>query len=68
MATGIKEYSLVLFNRWGQVIFTSDDVTKQWDGTVNGEPLPDSEYFYTLVVKDKLEVVSSYKGIFTLIR
>lgn len=68
LATGIKEYSLVLFNRWGQVIFTSDDVTKQWDGTVNGEPLPDSEYFYTLVVKDKLEVVSSYKGIFTLIR
>lgn len=67
-ATGTKEFNLVLYNRWGQVLFTSNDPAKTWDGTLNGNPAPDGEYYYTLVVKDKLDVVSSYKGIFTLIR
>jgi gliding motility-associated-like protein len=67
-ATGIKQFHLVLYNRWGQSIFSSDDVTKQWDGKIDLQEAPSGEYYYTLVVTDKLDVSSSYKGIFTLIR
>ncbi len=26
------EYSLIIYNRWGQVVFEADDYTKGWDG------------------------------------
>lgn len=26
-----------IFDRWGKMVFTTDDPTKQWDGTINGE-------------------------------
>ena len=30
---GIDEFNFYIFNRWGEVIFESDDITKGWDGT-----------------------------------
>ncbi len=67
-ATGIKEYHLALYNRWGQIVFTSDEVTKQWNGEIGAAAAPEGEYYYTLVVRDKLDIETSYKGILTLIR
>lgn len=29
--------SVYIFNRWGEVVFTSEDVNFQWDGKVNGK-------------------------------
>ncbi len=26
-----------IFDRWGKLVFTTNDPTKQWDGTINGE-------------------------------
>ena len=28
----VKEFKLIIYNRWGQVIFETEDVTKSWDG------------------------------------
>ncbi len=67
-ATGIKEFTLALYNRWGQVVFSSNEVSNQWNGEVAGKMAPSGEYYYMLVVKDKLDVESTYKGIFTLIK
>ncbi len=33
---GVEEYALVIYNRWGELIFRSDDITKGWDGYHNG--------------------------------
>lgn len=33
----IKEYHLKIFNRWGQEVFTSNDVNYGWDGKYNGQ-------------------------------
>ncbi len=35
-----------VFDRWGQLVFESADVTKRWDGTVNGEPAPFGVYVW----------------------
>ena len=45
---GVKEIDLQVFNRWGQLVFTTNDPAIRWDGTVNnkGEPVPDGVYFY----------------------
>lgn len=35
-----------VFNRNGQVVFSSIGYEKPWDGTVNGKPLPSATYYY----------------------
>lgn len=49
---GVKEIDLQVFNRWGQVVFTSHDPAILWDGTLNneGEAVPDGVYFYVCKV------------------
>ena len=46
---GVKEIDLRIFNRWGQVVFTSKDPAIEWPGTLkeSSEPVPDGVYFYT---------------------
>lgn len=45
---GVKEIDLQVFNRWGQLVFTTKDPDIRWDGTLenSGEPVPDGVYFY----------------------
>ena len=35
-----------IFDRWGQEVFSTTDLTKQWDGTVGGEPAPFAVYVW----------------------
>ncbi|MFZ1657292.1 MAG: gliding motility-associated C-terminal domain-containing protein [Flavobacteriales bacterium] len=65
---GVKEIDLQVFNRWGQVVFTTKDPAILWDGTLNngGEPVPDGVYYYvcTVIFKrlqgDMPEVLKGY--------
>jgi gliding motility-associated-like protein len=50
--TLIIEYSLVIFNRWGQLIFKSDDLNFGWDGTYLGQECPTGSYPYICKYKD----------------
>ena len=48
---GITEFSIVIVNRWGNVIFESNDILISWDGTSNGQPCQDGVYFYIIRAK-----------------
>ncbi|CAF0752476.1 unnamed protein product [Rotaria sordida] len=37
-----------IFNRYGQVLFSSTGYRKPWDGRVNGKPLPNGTYYYII--------------------
>ncbi len=39
---------IVIFNRWGDVVYESDNYQNDWQGTFRNEPLPDGTYFYIL--------------------
>jgi gliding motility-associated-like protein len=39
-----------IYNRWGELIFTTNDNTECWDGTQNGEPVNTGVYVYKLTV------------------
>ncbi len=41
---------LSIFNRWGNLVFFAQDYQNNWDGTWNGEDLPDGTYFYIIEV------------------
>jgi gliding motility-associated-like protein len=45
---GIKDFRLVIFNRWGDVIFESTEPRKLWDGRVAGKPVEQGVYVYQL--------------------
>lgn len=37
---------LVIVDRWGQIVYSTDKQTKGWDGTNNGQPVTIGTYYY----------------------
>ncbi|MDD2983296.1 MAG: gliding motility-associated C-terminal domain-containing protein [Crocinitomicaceae bacterium] len=54
----ISSFHLQIFNRWGNLIWESKDVHTAWDGTYNGEILPDGAYSWTI---DALDLFTDQK-------
>lgn len=46
---GIRELSVEIYNRWGQLIFESNNPRFSWDGTYNGVVVNDGTYTYKIV-------------------
>ncbi|WP_116124456.1 gliding motility-associated C-terminal domain-containing protein [Lewinella sp. IMCC34183] len=42
----ITDYTMIVYDRWGQKVFTSDDPQEGWDGTKNESPQPSDVYLY----------------------
>ncbi|MFY9311096.1 MAG: PKD domain-containing protein [Bacteroidia bacterium] len=49
--SGVIEYRLEIYNRWGQVIFVSEDVNVGWDGYFNGKLCQQDVYIWKAFVK-----------------
>lgn len=45
----MDHYTLIVYNRWGTVVFQTHDPWEQWDGRCNEKPCPDGTYYYTVV-------------------
>ena len=41
-------HELSVFNRWGSQVFAASPYQGDWNGTWNGNPLPEGTYFYSL--------------------
>ena len=53
---GIKPetYHLGIYNRWGELIFESEDLNEAWDGTINGTKMaPSGLYTFRLFAKSR---------------
>lgn len=44
----IVEFDLAIYNRWGEVVFESDDQKEKWDGTFRGKQLNSGVFAYKL--------------------
>jgi gliding motility-associated-like protein len=64
----IKNISWKVFNRWGELVFVSDDFNFGWDGYYKGMAQPVGVYVYTMEVTFMNKTVKHYKGSVTLIR
>lgn len=42
-----------IYNRWGELVFSSDNIQTGWDGTYKGEPAPQDIYLVRLMLKAK---------------
>lgn len=57
-----------VFNRWGTVVFTTNDISKGWDGRYKGQEQPMAVYGYAIKIRYSDGAEEIYKGTVTLIR
>lgn len=66
---GIKEFHFFrVFNRWGQMIFNTNDPSKGWDGRIKGLDQPTGAYVWIAEAIDYKGNRINRKGTFILIR
>jgi gliding motility-associated-like protein len=47
-----QPYELFIYNRWGEMVYYSNDAYGEWDGNYNGKPSPDGVYIYRIIYND----------------
>ncbi len=65
------DFSLKIFNRWGELVFETEDIDKHWDGKVNGRVFAPMVYPYVISYKTEYfpeRGVLTRKGAITVIR
>jgi gliding motility-associated-like protein len=65
---GNDGYRLMVFNRWGQEIFTSTDPQTGWDGTENGRESPPGVYAWVIRYLDATGGEKEKRGVVKLLR
>lgn len=68
IACPINSYKMMIYNRWGNQVFYSEDVNNRWDGAYKGAPLDGDVFNYYLEFKDANHKTYYYKGTVTLVR
>ncbi len=46
ISQGVKEFKMQIFNRWGELIFETNDINIGWDGYYKGQLCPQDVYVY----------------------
>jgi gliding motility-associated-like protein len=68
---GIKTYTLMIFDRWGELIFQSDDLEKGWDGTFKGkggEVVQEGVYVWKVLLRDERNKEHDFNGTVSVIK
>ena len=61
-STELKHYQIYIYNRWGEVIFESDDINESWDGTYDGKDCPQGVYVYVVTWEGQGNLASEREG------
>lgn len=56
---------VIVYNRLGSKVFEQKGYVNDWDGTYNGNPLPDATYYYVITCEGTTNV---YKGPISILR
>lgn len=66
----ISRFHLEIFNRWGQLLFQTDDIERGWDGSSNGVLCPAGSYSFIATYEgtDNPGTTKKLRGSFILVR
>ncbi|MDX5321367.1 MAG: T9SS type B sorting domain-containing protein, partial [Bacteroidota bacterium] len=64
----ILEVEVIVFNRWGEILFQSTDLNFQWDGTYKGVPVQEDVYAYHIRARGFNNELVTRKGNISVIR
>jgi len=69
LSKGVVEFSMTVFNRWGQKVFETTSINgRGWDGRFNEKDQPMGVYIYQMRAVMKNGKVEEYSGNVTLVR
>ena len=69
IAVGIKSIEYFnIYNRWGQLLFSTKINGYGWDGKINSQPQPTGTFVWMVKATDYTGAAYFQKGVFTLIR
>lgn len=62
----LKTYHCTVFNRWGNIVFETSEISNVWNGQYNGSDCAEGVYYYVIDVvgEDEMEY---YKGGFVML-
>jgi len=64
----IKTYTMQIYNRWGELLFLTEDPEVGWDGFFNGSIVPADSYTYLCNAEDFRGLKISRSGILVLLK
>jgi len=69
-ACAYPQYEMLIFNRWGQIVFKATEQVQGWDGTYKNEDAPIDTYVFVVYFVDPISGARSLQkqGDFALVR
>ena len=64
----INEFEMLIFNRWGELIYTMDSLDDSWDGTYEGAICQDGTYVWKVRLTDFVDEEYRFVGHVNLLR
>jgi len=64
----ITKFNFMVYNRWGETVFSTSDILQGWDGTCRGSLCPVGVYTWVIYYEDSNKTKVSNKGIVTLVK
>jgi len=64
----VNSFRMSIFNRWGEMIFSTEDINQGWDGTMNGTLVPEGTYVFRADLIDYLGRTFNESGAVLLLR
>lgn len=64
----ITQFNIQIFNRWGQAVYTSNNILEAWDGKLNGEVCPEGEYVWVMFYENGGQFRTTNQGTLMLLR
>jgi gliding motility-associated-like protein len=65
----VYDFQLLIYNRWGELIWESNDPFIKWDGTYNGSIVPQGTYTWKVSARDLMnDNKHEFKGHINLLR
>jgi gliding motility-associated-like protein len=64
----VNGYVFSIYNKWGQMIFSTDDPSEGWDGTFQGDYVASDAYVYLIVYRTPEGQINEKRGTVTVVR
>jgi gliding motility-associated-like protein len=64
----VEEATIQIYNRWGKLVFESENVLSGWNGRIDGAKAAAGVYFYVLSYNGFSEITYQTSGYITLVR
>lgn len=66
--TNLSHYHIAIYNRWGKLLFETNSIFTNWDGSIGGKPAPVGVYYYVLDAADLFNRPIKQSGYVSVIR